>query len=172
MLGKIIGAFVMIAIAVAVFPFINTSVKSAQMNITSTPSDISGTMVQMLDWVPLFFIATIALIVVMSLWRAFADSGDEYDSSGSGSSDDEDEKDDDESKESKETKKRSTTVTTTTKMERNKSSTIVTTTTKTGSKKLNVKLGPGYNVDKYELDKPLDNRLSYKEENFKKTKYD
>lgn len=168
MLGKMVGAFVMIAIAVALFPVINDGIKNAQTNITSTPTEISGELNTMLDFVPIFFIATVALIVLMIIWNAFRDSGLGSEAKGveGEESDDEDDDstDDDVANEDEES---------TPEPDVKKHSTMITTRKKDGRVRTNVTLNPtGYNVDKYELEKPTDVKLSYKEDNFKKTKYD
>jgi glycerol uptake facilitator-like aquaporin len=154
MMGQWVGAVIILITAIALFPLVIQQIENAQLNITSTPSPISKDLNNMLDFVPYIFGGLMLIIVLTIVLKHTNLTEDNNDNNGS---DDEDDK------------KSKTTVTT---MVKQKHSTIITTTKKNGEKKLNIKLGPGYNVDKYALDKPVDTKLTMKENEFKKTRFD
>jgi magnesium-transporting ATPase (P-type) len=171
MLARMITAFVMIATAVAIFPVVSNTIQEAQQNITSTPSPISEQMVQMLNWMPWLFAGGILLIAIMVIFNALRSGGltdDDY-VPMKGDYNDED----DEDEESDENEDEPDNTTTPPKEEKKKiHRTVVTTTKKTGERKMNVTVGPGYNVDKYALDAPSDTKLTMKEKEFTKTRFD
>lgn len=174
MLGNILAAMVAISLAVALLfvavPVIKEQMGTYQANITGTPSAISGDLVTMLDFVPWVFGGFTLLIVILVVARMLRsgdgvdgddsdDEDEELDGDGDDDSDDDVVEEDEESEPEPEPKKQH--------------STRVITKKKDGNVRTNVVLNPtGYNVDKYELTKPTDTKLSLKEGNFNKTRFD
>lgn len=173
MLAQLVGAFVVVLIGVALIPIIaNQMNEVSSANITSP---MSGTMIQL---IPMFFGLVVLAMGIAMVYSALKSAGlvggrkkgvdmGEEDEEEDEEEDDEDE-DYDEEEETEEEEEEEEPEPVAPK----KHSTTVTTTKRTGEKKMNIKFGPGYNVDKYALDKPADTKLTYKEDMFKKTKYD
>ena len=172
MLGNIFAAIIAIALAVALLfvavPVIKEQMGTYQANITGTPSAISGDLVTMLDFVPWVFGGFTLLIVILVVARMLrsGDGVDGYDSDNEDDEESDDEDDDDSDDDVVEDDDEP-------EPEPKKHSTRVITKKKDGKVRTNITLSPtGYNVDKYELTKPTDTKLSLKEANFNKTKYD
>jgi hypothetical protein len=175
MLGNVLIGVVMIALLIGLLavaiPTIQDQMKSAQMNITNTPSSISGDLVVMLDYVPWVFAAFMVIFVIIFIMKMIrgedgVDGDNSYDEDDEElEEEDEDDSDDDVVEEDEESEPEPA--------PKKQHSTRVITKKKDGRVRTNVTLNPtGYNVDKYELTKPTDTKLSLKEADFKKTKYD
>lgn len=175
LLGNVLAAVIAMGLAVALLfvavPVITEQMGTYQANITGTPSSISGNLVTMLDYVPWVFAGFMLLFVILIVARMLRSDGgvdsdyssdeddEDLDDENDDDSDDDVVEDEDESEPEPETKRQH--------------STMVTTKKKDGRVKTNITLNPtGYNVDKYELTKPTDTKLNYKEDSFNKTKYD
>jgi hypothetical protein len=175
LLGNLLAATIAIALAVALLfvavPVIKEQMGTYQANITGTPSSISGDLVTMLDFVPWVFAGFTLLIVILVVARMLrsGDGVDGYDSDNEDDEESDDENDDDSDDDVVEEDEESEPE----PAPKKQHSTRVITKKKDGNVRTNVTLNPtGYNVDKYELTKPTDTKLSLKEANFNKTKYD
>lgn len=176
-MAQLIGVFVIILMAIAVIPIIAKQVGELQMssesNFTYYGDQSFTSMITILPYIAGAIVLAIVIFMVINILRSVGigsrgvdgvdsdnedeDSDDEYEDNEDDDSEDEEESEEEE--EPSELKK--------------KHSTMVITKKKDGRVKTNVTLNPtGYNVDKYQLDKTPDSKLSYKEENFKKTKFD
>lgn len=175
-MAQLIGVFVIILMAIAVIPIIAKQVGELQMssesNFTYYGDQSFTSMITILPYIAGAIVLAIVIFMVINILRSVGigsrgvdgvdDSDDEDEDSDNEYEDDDSDEDEEESEEDEpvsEPKKKHTT--------------MVITKKKDGKVKTNVTLNPtGYNVDKYELDKIPDSKLSYKEENFKKTKFD
>jgi len=199
MMAQLIGAFVILIIAVAAAPMLIDQIKqvqtySASYNNSSSMFDMSGAGTTMMTVAIYGCIGLLGVFVIMMIYSALRNGGlvgggggvesdDENDEDSdddvveedeeSDDDDDEDldeeldEEDEDEEEEDEDIEDEDE------PRKERRHSAVVTTIKKDGKVKTNVKLSPtGYNVDKYEIEKPTDTKLSLKEENFKKTKYD
>ena len=108
MLGQLIGAFIAIVIAIALFPMITEALTNVTMEINNTPNVSrgfdSGMGETMLTIIPIFFGLAILLVVLGVVFNSLRSSGligggsdDEEDEDEDEDEDDELEEDDDES---------------------------------------------------------------------------
>jgi len=170
MLAQLIGVFVVIVIGVTLVPMIVEQINAA---IAESDQPLPPMVKTLLDFVALLFGLGILFVVISVAWIALKSGGmvgseepdedDESDDEDDESDDEDDESDDEELfKEEEEPKP----------VQTKQRSTIVTTKKDGKMTKTNVVIGPGYNVDKYALDKPQDSSLTIKEETFNKSRFD
>ena len=156
MLAQLIGVFVVIVIGVTLVPMIVEQINAA---IAESDQPLPPMVKTLLDFVALLFGLGILFVVISVAWIALKSGG----MVGSEEPDEDDESDDEELfKEEEEPKP----------VQTKQRSTIVTTKKDGKMTKTNVVIGPGYNVDKYALDKPQDSSLTIKEETFNKSRFD
>ena len=167
MMAQVIGAFIIVIIGISLIPVISQQIKNAQANITTNEMNNNSTDViansidsvnmTILKDLPYVFGGALIIFGVSAVIAALKEmfySSDENDNDNE--DDDKDDYIDDEGE-----------------YKRKKHSTII---VPQGQK--HVQLGNNYSVDKYsgvdkyELEKPRDNKLSLKEADFKKSKYD
>ena len=196
MIAQLVGAMVAILIGLMLIPTImeqvnlaskNTGPSLSYYNVTSIFGDSSQNLMALL---PVLIGAVIIIFGIALIYNAFKDavlvggkkkSGvkDEEEDEEDNEDDEEDnyEEDDEEDEEEEEDKKIKQKPKLSCRIKKEneevKHETTITTINKDGTKKVNVKIGSGYHVDQYALDKSSeDSSLTITEDNFKKTKYD
>jgi hypothetical protein len=167
--GNLIFGIIVIGMALVIGMVLLDSVTTLDKSINS--SSTSNTWggyptLNFPEWIAYLPVLAIVIIIVLFIWNIFKRAMPSDEELAGDDNEDEDEEEDEESDESEDIEEDIL-------VGARKRTTITTTTKKDGTRKAkSVKLSPGYDVDRFDLQKPANIKLGLKEEDFNKSKYD